>query len=65
MSRLMSKKWDGDATQWAEFKIFIKKKLLAGGNANMMIPEGEQGHIPDVPLPLEPPNFDPYTGFPR
>ena len=50
MSKLLSEKWDGDATQWAEFKIFIKKKLLAGGNANMIIPEGEQGHIPDVPL---------------
>ena len=65
MSRLLSEKWDGDATQWAEFKIFIKKKLMASGNANMIIPEGEPGYIPDVPFPLEPPNFDPHTGLPR
>ena len=58
----MSEKWDGDATLWAEFKIFIKKKLMASGNANMIIPEGEPGYIPDVPFPLEPPNFDPHTG---
>ena len=65
MSRLLSEKWDGDATLWAEFKIFIKKKLMASGNANMIIPEGEPGYIPDVPFPLEPPNFDPHTGLPR
>ena len=61
----MSEKWNGDAKQWPEFKILIKGLLFVDGNALIIIPEGEQGHIPDVPLPMEPPNFDPHTGVPR
>ena len=65
MSKLLSEKWNGDATQWPEFKTLIKEKLFVDGNALMIVPEGEQGHIPDVPFPLEPPNFDQHTGLPR